>query len=169
MNYIGDDFEWDKLVVICYPPGFGGDFLCNLLQINYDPNYTFFPNEKNKFEWTCKNPEINSLFSFQKKYNGKLDISFDIKDEFKYCFETIYDKDFDTFKKNYIQFIRNKYMENYLKNDYIINFHYHNAVPIEKFSINEVFPKASIFFLYSENKEYNFLFKILELIKKTNI
>jgi hypothetical protein len=32
-----------------------------------------------------------------------------------------------------------------------------------------VFPKASIFFLYSENKEYNFLFKILELIKKTNI
>jgi hypothetical protein len=68
MNYIGDDFKWDKLILINYPPGSGGDFFCNLLHMNYDPNHKFTPDENNKFEWKFKGfrKSLTQLFVFHK-------------------------------------------------------------------------------------------------------
>jgi hypothetical protein len=72
MNYIGDDFSWDKLIVISYPGGYGGDFFCNLLQLNYDPNHTFSPNENNKFEWVvCNNAHKSTDIIFDFYQNRK--------------------------------------------------------------------------------------------------
>jgi len=180
MNYIDDDFKWDKLISICYPGGFGGDFFCNLLQINFDPNHTFLPDQNNKFEWKkgiIKSKSINRILFFYKNLilnekNNYENIEDSVYRDYKnftkkYTIDfikTIYDEDFDIFKKNYIQYIRNAHIDHYSTNKYnIINNHY--DLPIENFSMHEVFPDALIYFLYAENKYNTILFYFLEIIK----
>jgi len=180
MNYIGDDFKWDKLISICYPGGFGGDFFCNLLQINFDPNHIFLPDQNNKFEWKkgiVKSKSINRILFFYKNLilnekNNYENIENSVYKDYKIFIEkytidfikTIYDEDFNIFKKNYIQYIRNAHIGHYSTNQYnIINNHY--DLPIENFSMHEVFPDALIYFLYAENKYNTILFSFLEIIK----
>jgi hypothetical protein len=48
-----DNFLWNKLSIICYRGGYGGDFLCNLLYQNYSKTHLVNPsNEKNQFNFT---------------------------------------------------------------------------------------------------------------------
>jgi hypothetical protein len=198
MNYIGDDFSWDKLIIISYPAGYGGDFFCNLLHMNYNPNHTFLPDINNKFEWVVFSniKSIDQLFYFHKnKFNKNLLIEkiniekiigetddFDIdlyrKNIFLnriYFYKHIYNEDFFIFKNNYIQYARNlhiKHIEKHLKeNKFLKKFitNYHYDRPIQNFSFHEVFPKSKIYFLYAENKENMLLFNILATIKNFDL
>jgi hypothetical protein len=177
MNYISDDFKWDKLILINYPSGSGGDFFCNLLHMNYDSNHIFSPDKNNKFEWHIKGFQKITMqfFEFYRlKHIPIVDIddidyqNFKIHANKSYLdiIDKIYDEDFDKFKKNYIQYVRNSLYKKYSEGNFLANSH--NSRPIKNFSMYEVFPEASIFFLYSENKKYNFIFKILQLIKNRN-
>jgi hypothetical protein len=179
--FIDDNFSWDKLIIINYPGGHGGDFLCNLLHKNYDTNYEFHGNEDNKFEWFVHNSfkfgheqtvikKLNSLFDVYtsndvKKYWEKEKQYCDIKviDRIKTIFTILYDEDPIIFKKNYIQFIRNAAYENYNKKKFITNLHY--TKPIKNFSIHEALPKSINFFLTTEKIECVFLFFLLFNIK----
>jgi hypothetical protein len=171
MNYIGDDFSWDKLTLVSYPSGFGGDFFCNLLHMNYDPNHTFLPDENNKFNWVVwrhltdeKNLKfpIKSTNAFLKAHKDKNVLKY-TPINFVNFIEKIYHKDFSVYKNNFIQHNRNMLMSTYLKNLHIVNTHY--VDPHENFSIYEMFPGASIFFLYTKNVYYTFYFTLLTIIK----
>jgi hypothetical protein len=206
MSYIGDDFKWDKLIIICYLGGQGGDFLCNLLQINFNPEHTFSPDENNKFYWKHKAgiKSVNRILNYHSdskllKYKNIDDIKYyceklyycaklynavNINDSYvedpnykKYVehmfnvdfkvLEKIYDEDFDVYKKNYIQYVRNSYIDKYnFSNKNIINYHYNK--PIENFSMQEMFPGAAVFQLYTNKVECSFIFKVLEIIKNVN-
>jgi hypothetical protein len=170
---VSDDFKWDGLSVICYPGGYGGDFFCNLLQLNYDPNHIFSPNEKNKFEWGIPGlagKRINPILRFHNDtLLSEYLFSKGIKDAIQYrsFIEKIYDEDFYKFKKNYIQYNRNLAMAKYLNNSPILSYHY--TTPNTDFSMHEMFPGASIFLLYTEKFEVNFFFKLLETIKNNDL
>ena len=138
MNYISDDFKWDKLINVCYPGGFGGDFFCNLLYMNYDPNHTFLPDENNRFKWDDNNVNetvskiaLKKINTFFNAYNSNdvekfWDSQFEWYTQYivphakllKRCkdiFNILYDEDPNIFKENYIQFIRNSLYERYNK------------------------------------------------------
>jgi hypothetical protein len=177
MNYIGDDFSWDKLILICYRGGYGGDFLSNLLQMNYDHNHIFFPIEKNKFESqnalnaSEKNflKAINELYRnyFLLKNNFLLDFKYSRKDYLKELEKSELYNDLENFKKNHIQYIRNIQMKNYEKNFFISTMHYIN--PLQNFSIHEAFPKSSVFFLYTTDPSKHFLFDFFMRIKNSHL
>jgi len=179
--FIDDNFSWDKLIIINYPAGHGGDFLCNLLHKNYDTNYEFHGNEDNKFDWFVHNSfkfgheqtvikKLNALFDIYtsndlKKYLEKEKQWCTIKviDRVKTIFTILYDEDPIIFKKNCIQFIRNAAYENYNKKKFITNLHY--TKPILNFSIHEALPKSVNFFLTTEKIECVFLFHIFAGLK----
>jgi hypothetical protein len=173
MNYISDDFRWDGLSVLCYPGGYGGDFLCNLLQLNYDPNHKFFSNKKNKFSWGVPGLSGKRIDVILRFHSDTLISEYlfnkGIKDAMQYrsFIEKIYDEDFFVYKKKYIQYNRNLTMPKYLNNSPILSYHY--VTPNANFSMHEMFPGASIFLLYTEKFEVNFFFKLLETIKNNDL
>jgi hypothetical protein len=182
---INDDFKWDKLINICYRAGFGGDFMCNMLYMNYNPNHKFYGNEQNKFKWINKDnntsvdvhekiliKRINSLFNAYTCDN--LEKFWDL--ESKWCdnvllnktkklFSILYDSDPIIFKKNYIQFLRSVLYEEYKRKKYITNMHYCTSWGQFDFSIHKALPGSTNFFFTIEKNEYAFLFFLLFAIK----
>jgi hypothetical protein len=80
----------------------------------------------------------------------------------------IYDEDFDTFKKNHIQFIRNCMYEDYLQKKYIIrNTHYIEA--LKYINMVDIFPGCLIVILFVKNNEYALLNLLLDRIKNKKI
>ena len=182
---LDDDFSWDKLINVCYPGGFGGDFFCNLLQMNYDPSHTFLPDKNNMFAWPT-NYSDTIKFEFERRFLKKTNEVFNCYDKKNVFFgnevnatniksfvNILYDEDRAIFIKNYIQFVRNCYYRGYVQEKHISNFHY--TMPIKNFSIHKVFPSSFNIFLYSKNTEYSVLFYLLLFFKlasdsqKTNL
>jgi hypothetical protein len=181
---LDDDFKWDKLINICYHAGYGGDFMCNMLYMNYNPDHKFYGDKKNnKFEWTSIN-NIN-LFEDEKFLIKKINPIFnaytsdDLEkfwyNEYKWgkgvmvnkskkIFTILYDSDPIIFKQNYIHFLRNALYEEYRIERYIHNMHYN--IPLKlNFSIHEALPGSTNFFFTIEKIEYAFLFFLLSCIK----
>jgi hypothetical protein len=185
--FIDDDFKWDKLIIVCYSAGFGGDFFCNLLQINYDPNHTFSPDKNNKFSWIYKNSprhgpkilikKIHTIFKYYKAIKNNYEDKFLIE-EFdwshkltlrimKEIMNIIYDEDFNTFKQNYIEFVRNiTYLEYLQKECVIINTH--SLEVLNFINIRNIFPESLIVNLFVKKNEYALLNLLLGRIKNFN-
>ena len=176
MMYISDNFKWDKLVVINYPAGYGGDFFCNLLNMNYDPNHKFAGNSNNKFEWhtvdwynhfkktgilfsvyECDDKE--KLWETYSKYTSNK-----IVKHSKKLFAILYDEDPDIFKENYIQYIRNSLYKGYNEGKFIVNTHSSKAGKM----LFEVLPGAIMFHLIANKIEHACLFVLLFVIKEKN-
>ena len=145
--FISDDFKWDKLTIICYLGGLGGDFFCNLLHMNYDPTHTFLPNKNNKFTWHVK-ASTKSIHRIMNSYKDEDILKYEKVDDFNYMklfnsninflddmgyhifnqtvinsefnlIKKIYDEDFIAYKNNYIQDARNNFMLEYLNENSI--------------------------------------------------
>jgi hypothetical protein len=181
--FIDDSFKWDKLTIVCYSTGFGGDFFCNLLQMNYDSNYTFSSDKNNKFGWVYKDShehgqkilikKTETIFKYYKAIKNNYEDRFLIEQInwnhksalkiIKKIMNIIYDEDLNTFKQNYINFVRNVTYEEYLEEKYIINTHF---VEVLNFiDIRDIFPGSLIINLFVEKNEYALLNLLLGRIK----
>jgi hypothetical protein len=180
---IDDDYKWDKLIIVCYPGGFGGDFFCNLLHMNYDPNHKFSPNVNNRYEWNFREnatyciaiKKINNIFTYYKAIKNNREAEFLAKESIwasEFSLETMkkimaitYDENFDLFKKNYIKLVRNFMCEDQLKKRCIINTHsFQNNL-----SISEIFPESVKIVLFAEKYEYALLNSFLGRIKNVPV
>jgi uncharacterized protein YifE (UPF0438 family) len=176
-----DNFVWDKLSIICYKGGYGGDFLCNLLYQNYNENHIINPYTKeNRFDFghldtgymhPCLKNMKDFIFLYkirkgERKFEDMVEIAW-----YKYLDKInniLYDENEDIYTENVANFIREVYYQGYMEKKYIARTHYHQKRHIP-FEISKIFPGANIFLLVTNNMAYHTFFNVLTFAKNRSM
>jgi hypothetical protein len=193
-----DNFLWNKLSIICYKGGYGGDFLCNLLYQNYNEKHLVSPKTKeNQFDFTLLDAgythpclkNIKDLFSLHKdsknKFNSIKLTEFDrieikknnskklIKEIFDYedllkIYNILYDEDPNIYAENVSHYLRDIFYKGYKEKKYIARMHWHHPT-YDNFQLSKVFPGANVFLLVTDNMIYHNFFTLLTFVKNNQM